>query len=123
MAERERLTENFEKEIVQRIVRNLLDIQILRLIQIEPMWGYTILKRIESMFGIKIRHGALYPLLNSLEAKGFLKSKKEVKKGRVRKIYEITPEGDQLIESYYNVLKQQLEAQTFENREGVQNSE
>jgi len=119
VAERERLTEKFEKEIVQRLVRNLLDIQILRLVQIEPMWGYTILKKIESMFGIKIRHGALYPLLNLLEAKGFLKSKKEVKKGRIRKIYEITPKGNQLTESYYNVLKQQLETAHPRDKEGV----
>ena len=103
------MTENFEKEFVQRVVRNLLDIQILRLIQTEPMWGYSILKKIEDKYGIKIRHGALYPLLNSLEEEGFLKSKKEVKKGRIRKIYEITPKGNQIIESYFNVLKQQLE--------------
>jgi len=103
------LTENFEKGIVQRIVRNFIDIQVLRLIQTEPMWGYRILKRIEDMFGIKIRHGALYPLLNSLEAKGFIESKREVKKGRIRKVYQITPKGNQLIESYYHALKQQLE--------------
>ena len=109
MTERENLTENLEEEIVQRIVRNFLDIQILRLIQTEPMWGYRILKKIEDIFGIKIRHGALYPLLNSLEAKGFLKSKREVKKGRIRKTYEITPKGNQVIESYYHILKQQLE--------------
>jgi len=114
--EREKLTENPEEEIVQRIIRNFLDIQILRLIQTQPMWGYTILKKIETKYGIKIRHGALYPLLNSLKAKGFLKSKKEVKKGRIRKIYEITPKGNQLIESYYNALKQQLETINLEGR-------
>ena len=103
------MTENFEEGIVQRIVRNFLDIQILRLIQAKPLWGYMILKEVKDMFGIKIRHGALYPLLNSLEAEGFLKSRREVKKGRIRKVYEITPKGNQLIESYYNVLKQQLE--------------
>jgi len=115
VAEREILTENFEKEIVQRIVRNLLDIQILRLIQTEPMWGYTILKKIESMFGIKIRHGALYPLLNSLEAKGFIKSKKEIQKGRIRKTYTITEKGKQFIQTYYNILKQQLQEKDIHN--------
>ena len=102
------MTENREEGIVQRIVRNFLDIQIIRLIQAEPLWGYMILKKIEAMFGIKIRHGALYPLLNSLETEGFLKSRREVKKGRIRKVYEITPRGNQLVESYYNALKQQL---------------
>ncbi|HDD70480.1 MAG TPA: hypothetical protein ENG19_05055, partial [Candidatus Bathyarchaeota archaeon] len=66
------MTENFQKEIVQRITKNLLDIQILKLINTEPMWGYKIKKEVETRFGVKLRHGALYPLLNSLEQKGFL---------------------------------------------------
>lgn len=103
------MTKNLEEEIVQRIVRNFLDIQILRLIHTKPIWGYMILKKIEDKYGIRIRHGALYPLLNSLKTRGFVKSKKEVKNGRVRKIYEITPKGNYLIETYCNVLKQQLE--------------
>lgn len=107
--EREKLSENFEEEFVQRIVRNFLDIQILRLIQTEPMWGYRILKEMENKYKMKIRHGVLYPLLNSLEAKGFLKGRKVVKKGRIRKVYRITSGGSQIIESYCNVLKQQLE--------------
>ena len=102
------MSENLEKEFVQRIVRNFLDIQILRLIQVQPMWGYAILKKMKEMFGIKIRHGVLYPLLNSLEAKGFIKSRKEVKKGRIRKIYGITSKGNQLTELYFSVLRQQL---------------
>ncbi|RLI16065.1 hypothetical protein DRO44_05690, partial [Candidatus Bathyarchaeota archaeon] len=61
------MTETFQKEIVQRITKNLLDIQILKLINTEPMWGYKIKKEVETRFGVKLRHGALYPLLNSLE--------------------------------------------------------
>jgi len=109
---------NFEEGIVQRIVRNFIDIQILRLVQIQPMWGYTILKKIEKTYGIKIRHGALYPLLNALETDGFLKSRREIQKGRMRKIYEITQKGNQLIESYYNVLKQQLETKGLDAEGG-----
>jgi len=109
------LTGNFHEEIVQRIVRNLLDIQILRLIQTEPMWGYTILKRIESKYGVKIRHGALYPLLNSLEAKSFITSKKEIQKGRIRKTYTITEKGKQFIQTYYNLLKQQTQEKDLRN--------
>jgi DNA-binding PadR family transcriptional regulator len=54
------------------------------------MWGYKIIKKTERLFGIKIRHGALYPLLNSMESKGYVRSKKTTKRGRVRKVYEIT---------------------------------
>ena len=73
------------------------------------MWGYKIIKETEELLGIKLRHGAVYPLLNSLEAKGFLRSRKEVNGRRVRKIYEITSRGIQLIEAYYDYLRAQLQ--------------
>ena len=73
------------------------------------MWGYRIIKKTERLFGIKLRHGALYPLLNSLEANSYVKSKKTTKGGRVRKVYDITPKGIQLVDTYYDFLKEQLE--------------
>jgi PadR family transcriptional regulator PadR len=103
------LTKDPQKLIVQRITRNFLDILILRLIQTEPMWGYKIIKKTEKLFGIKLRHGALYPLLNSLEVKNYVKSTKITKGGRVRKVYEITQDGIKLVDAYRNFLKQQLE--------------
>ena len=73
------------------------------------MWGYRIIKKTQELFGIKLRHGALYPLLNSLEAEGYAKSKKITKGGRVRKVYKITPKGTNLVETYHEVLKEQLQ--------------
>ena len=73
------------------------------------MWGYKIKKKVEANFEIKLRHGALYPLLNSLEAKNYVKSTKITKGGRVRKVYEITQDGIKLVDAYRNFLKQQLE--------------
>ena len=103
------MTENPKKLIVQRITRNFLDILVLRLIQTEPMWGYKIIKKTHKLFGIKLRHGALYPLLNTLEKEGYIKSGKITKKGRVRKVYEIMPKGKELVNAYYEFLKEQLE--------------
>lgn len=102
------MTENFQKEIVQRITKNLLDIQILKLINKEPMWGYKIKKEVETRFDVKLRHGALYPLLNSLEKKGFLTSQKQQQGGRTRKVYTITKKGKKYIETYHNILKEQI---------------
>ena len=107
--ETETLTQTFRKQIVQRITRNFLDVLILRLVQREPMWGYKIMKKTERLFGMKIRHGALYPLLNSMEAKGYVRSKRTTKGGRVRKVYEITSKGIQLLGAYNEFLKEQLE--------------
>ena len=103
------MTEDPKKQLVQRITRNLLDILVLRLIQAEPMWGYKIIKKTEKLFGIKLRHGALYPLLNTLETEGYARSNQITKRGRVRKVYDITPKGTQLVDAYYNFLKEQLE--------------
>jgi DNA-binding PadR family transcriptional regulator len=105
----EEMSEVFKKGIVQRITRNLLDIQILRLIQTQPMWGYMIKKQAETKFGVKLRHGALYPMLNTLEKESFLTSQKQQQGGRTRKVYTLTKKGQQYIEAYNNILKEQLE--------------
>ena len=103
------MSETFRKEIVQHITKNLTDIQILRLIQTQPMWGYKIKKQVEAKFDVKLRHGALYPLLNTLEQQGFLTSEKQQHGGRTRKVYTITRKGMQYLEAYNSILKEQIE--------------
>jgi len=102
------MPESFKEEIVQRIFRNFLDIMVLRLVQAEPTWGYKIIKNVEKEYGVKLRHGALYPLLNSLEEKGFLRSKKEARGGRVRKVYEVTSKGIQILDAYIDFLQSHI---------------
>jgi len=99
------MEENLKKEIVQHITKNLLDIQILTLINKEPAWGYKIKKQIEASSGLKIRHGALYPLLRKLENKGLIKSQKQQQGKRTRKIYMLTKKGEVYMDMYYAVLK------------------
>ena len=101
--------EAYRKELVQRITRNLLDIQLLRLVQAQPLWGYRIKKKVETDFQVKLRHGALYPMLNNLEKRGFLTSEKQQQGGRARKVYTITKNGRKFLQAYYNILKEQLE--------------
>jgi DNA-binding PadR family transcriptional regulator len=105
------MTEAYKKEIVQRIIKNLLDIQLLRLVQAQPLWGYKIKKMVEADFQIKLRHGALYPMLNLLESKGFLTSQKQYKGGRARKVYTITKTGQEYLQSYYSITKEQIEGE------------
>jgi len=102
------MSEDYKKEIVQHIIRNLLDIQLLRIIKTKPTWGYKIKKQIEADFNIKLRHGALYPALNSLEQKGFLESTTQKRGMRPRKVYRITENGKTYLETYYTILKSQL---------------
>jgi PadR family transcriptional regulator PadR len=106
-----KLSETYKKEIVQRITRNLLDIQVLRLIRSRPMWGYMIKKEAETRFSVTLRHGALYPLLNRLEKDSFLTSQKQPKGGRTRKVYTITEKGEQYVDAYYTILREQIKGQ------------
>jgi len=102
------MTSEHKKQILQRITIDLLDIQLLRFIDAEPMWGYKIKKTVEAELEIKLRHGALYPTLNALEQQGLITSQKQQKDGRSRKIYNLTAKGQEFLQDYYEVLKDQL---------------
>jgi DNA-binding PadR family transcriptional regulator len=108
------LAEAYRKEIVQRITRNLLDIQILRLIQTQPMWGYMIKKQAETKFNVKLRHGALYPLLNKLDKESFVTSQKQQHGGRTRKVYTITRKGEEYVKTYNIILEEQIQRRDLE---------
>ena len=102
------MSETYRKEIVQHIVRNMLDIQLLRIVQAKPTWGYQIKKQVNAEFNIKLRHGSLYPTLNSLERKGLLESIKQQNGKRTRKVYTITEEGETYLQVYSSIIQTQL---------------
>jgi DNA-binding PadR family transcriptional regulator len=79
------------------------------MVQTRPLWGYKIKKKVEENFNMKLRHGALYPMLNQLEQKGFLTSQMQTKGGRARKVYTITKDGKEYLQNYYAILKDQIE--------------
>ena len=100
----------FRKEIIQRITKSLLDIQLLRMLQAQSLWGYRIKKKVEIDLGIRLRHGALYPTLNLLEKRGFVASERQQQGGRARKVYTITEEGRKYLQSYYDIIKEHIGA-------------
>jgi PadR family transcriptional regulator len=110
----EDLSDPYKKGLVQRITKNLLDVQVLRLVRMRPMWGYMMKKYGETKFGVKLRHGALYPLLNNLEREGYLTSEKQLEAGRKRKVYIITQKGRHYLDSYEEILREQLESKDIE---------
>jgi PadR family transcriptional regulator PadR len=90
------------------MIRSLMQVHILRLIQAQPMWGYRIKKDVERKFGLKLRHGALYPLLNTLERDGFVTSQEQQQGRRTRKVYAITEKGNEYLETYRGIIREQL---------------
>lgn len=104
------MSEMFRKEIIQRITKSLLDIQLLRMLQAQSLWGYRIKKKVEIDLDIRLRHGALYPTLNLLEKRGFVASERQQQGGRARKVYTITEEGRKYLQSYYDIIKEHIGA-------------
>ncbi len=102
------MSETYKKQIVQHIIRNLLEIKLLRIIQTQPTWGYQIKKQVETDFNIKLRHGALYPALKNLEEQGFVECIRQQKGRRARKVYSITENGKVYSQTYYSTLKELL---------------
>ena len=109
------MVKTYKKEIVQHMIRNLLEIQLLRIVRSQPTWGYKIKKQVEADFNITLRHGALYPALNALEQRGFLESQNQKRSGRYRKVYAITEEGKTYLQTYYSILLDQLGSENIKN--------
>jgi DNA-binding PadR family transcriptional regulator len=89
----------------------------MRLIETQPMWGYRIKKEFETKFHVKLRHGALYPLLKEMELKGFLTSEKQQHGRRTRKVYAIAQRGKEYIATYDSILKEQIQKQDIKSLE------
>jgi DNA-binding PadR family transcriptional regulator len=108
--------ENLTDQIKRRFSKSFLDILLLQLIKAGPTWGYEIIKKTEMQYQVKLRHGALYPMLKELESKGLVTSRRELQKGRARKVYEITKDGNRHLEAYYNFIRQHLPMQPRSNQ-------
>ena len=71
------------------------ELLILRLLQLEEMYGYEIVQAIRSRTGavIAVGEGVVYPVLHGLERDGALTSRRKTMNGRSRIYYSVTPAG------------------------------
>jgi PadR family transcriptional regulator PadR len=71
------------------------EILILRLLADREMYGYELVRDIETATGaaIKIGEGVVYPILHALEANGYLKASRKPVNGRTRIYYSTTAAG------------------------------
>lgn len=76
------------------------------------LWIITELRR----HGYDLSPGTLYPILHRMEGKGYLKSKKEIVKGKIRRIYSITTLGNNTLSDAKNKVKE-LFGELFEHDE------
>ncbi|MBO0429000.1 PadR family transcriptional regulator [Vagococcus fluvialis] len=71
--------------------RGVLDYYVLAVIKEEESYGYMIIKQMESL--LPISESTLYPILKRLESNNLVSSYSVEHNGRLRKYYQITPNG------------------------------
>ncbi len=67
-------TGNSQKEVAAKLMKGLLDLIILQLLNNKPMHGYEVITKIRKNFGVYFGPSTIYPLLGTLEKKGFIDS-------------------------------------------------
>jgi PadR family transcriptional regulator PadR len=88
---------NNSKEVQVKLMKGLLDLIVLQFLSSQPMHGYQIITRIRKTFGVYFGPSTIYPLLGTLEKKGFVKSEWDMSNERPRKVYKLTTEGQNLL--------------------------
>lgn len=88
---------NNSKEVQVKLMKGLLDLIILQFLNGQPMHGYQIITRIRKTFGVYFGPSTIYPLLGMLEKKGFVKSEWNMSTERPRKVYNLTNDGQSLL--------------------------
>ena len=63
----------------------------------EPTYGYNLGKKLNDR-DIPMDANTLYPLMRRLEGQGLLKSQWDTGEGKPRKYYQITPDGQEVLE-------------------------
>ena len=95
---------SFQKEVQTKLTKGLLDLIVLELLDSQPMHGYQIITKIRKNYGVYFGPSTIYPLLASLEKKGQVESKWNMKSERPRKVYELTSRGKNILEFTENSL-------------------
>ena len=88
---------NPQKEAQTKLTKGLLDMIVLQLLRNEPMHGYQIITSIRKSFGVYFGPSTVYPMLGMLKKKGQVKSGWDMTHERPRKVYTLTPEGQNLL--------------------------
>jgi PadR family transcriptional regulator, regulatory protein PadR len=107
-------TSNTQKDVSNKLTKGLLDLIIFQFLSNQPMHGYQIITKIRKNFGVYFGPSTIYPLLNSLEKKGFVKSVWNMNSERPRKMYSLTNNGQNMLnftEESLNLICRKISSQ------------
>jgi PadR family transcriptional regulator len=85
-----------DKKILRDFFLGFAKVHLLHHASREPVYGVWFIEEL-ARHGYHISPGTMYPLLHSLEASGYLSREDRVVEGKVRKYYQITALGDQVL--------------------------
>ncbi len=95
------------------IFAGLIKLHILYHASKEKIFGLWIIEELRR-HGYELSPGTLYPMLHRMEKKGYLKSEKEIVKGKVRRVYSITGPGNEMLTRAKSKVRE-LFGELFEN--------
>ena len=114
------MANNYQKEIQTKLTKGLLDMIILQFLDEQPMHGYQIITKVRKNFGIYFGPSTVYPLLGTLEKKGYLKSTWNMDSERPRKIYQLTKDGETVLNFTEGSLNIICKTMTTDNKIHIQ---
>jgi len=98
------MTKSYQKSIQIKLAKGLLDMIILQYLNQESTHGYQLITKIRKDFGVYFGPSTVYPLLGTLESKGYVKSSWDMSAERPRKVYELTNDGKSVLTFTENSL-------------------
>ena len=90
--------------------KGMLEFCILNAIRGTSLYGYDIVRTLRNIEGLVISEGTIYPILSRLKREGFVQTTiRESTEGPARKYYELTEQGEKILDemnSYWKVIKE-----------------
>jgi len=96
--------EALEKEVQTKIVKDNIELLILKIANQQPTHGYQIMTTINKTYNTQLGPSIIYPTLTQLEQKKHITSTWINTTTRPRNIYTITPQGQKFLETYQTTL-------------------
>jgi PadR family transcriptional regulator, regulatory protein PadR len=93
-----------QRDIQTKLAKGLLDMIILDYLRKEAMHGYQIISKIRKNFNIYLGPSTIYPLLCTLEKKGYVESSWNLNLERPRRTYKLTDRGKVILNYTENSL-------------------
>ena len=81
--------------IDKNLVQGSMAMLLMRLLETKDMYGYEMIEALRDKSNnlFELKAGTLYPLLHSLESKGYVTSYEDASSGKKRKYYQLTDAG------------------------------